>query len=98
MMEMLSSDWIAQYAIPTKIPRGNGYPTCYKADFADPTRKMIIEVDGESHRSRKQMDEKRDSFLESLGWSTWRVSNARVKELYTTWKQTGFTITSPLEL
>src|SRR5439155_13768066 len=28
--------WITEHAVPTKIPKGNGYPTCYKLDIAFP--------------------------------------------------------------
>ena len=35
---------VPEYAIPTKIPRGNGYPTNYKVDLAYPEEKIAIEI------------------------------------------------------
>lgn len=97
MREILSEDWVMQFVIPTKIKGGNGYPTCYKVDFANPEKKWVLEIDGNSHISRKALDEKKDSFLNSLGWTVWRISNKRAKQLYTIWKPTGSMITSPTE-
>ena len=89
--EMLPATWMPQYAIPTKQPRGSGYPTCYKADFANPRLMKILEVDGNSHTSRKHLDAKKDSFLGSLGWSVYRVSNTEIESMYITFKSTGRT-------
>ena len=89
--EMLPSTWVAQFAIPTKQPRGSGYPTAYKADFANFKLKKILEIDGSSHSSRKDLDAKKDTFLASLGWSVYRVSNAEIRSMYTTFKLTGRT-------
>jgi len=89
--EMLSLDWLMQYAIPTKQKRGSGYPYHYKADFANLETKKILEIDGQVHGSRKHLDAKKDELLESLGWSVYRVSNQKIQELYTTFKSTGHT-------
>ena len=40
-----------EYVVPTKVKRGNGYPTCYKIDIALPDYMVAIEVDGESHNT-----------------------------------------------
>jgi hypothetical protein len=95
MLEMLSDEWKMQCVIPTKMPRGSGYPTCYKVDFGIYSKKIAIEVDGNSHRLRKRQDEKKDTFLQQLGWTILRISNVKVEEQYTIWKQTGLTITLP---
>ena len=89
MGEILSTQWVYQYAIPTKKPRGTGYPTSYKLDFALPDKRWGLEIDGNSHRSRKDLDAKKDSLLESLGWSVLRVTNQQVLAWYTTYKSTG---------
>lgn len=77
LMDALGDGWIWQHAIPTKKPRGNGYPTAYKVDIAKPGCKIAIEVDGRSHRLRSRYDEKKDRFLESLGWTVVHVLNRR---------------------
>lgn len=97
MMELLDPWWIYQYAIPTKQPRGSGFPTCYKVDFAWPEKKWALEVDGDSHLSRKLLGEKKDTFLKRLGWTVWRISNSQTQLLYTTWKSKEAMITSPME-
>jgi len=89
MFEMLSNRWIYQWAVATGQKRGTGFPTAYKMDFADPKRKLNLEVDGNSHTSRGHLDVKRDTFLVSLGWSVSRVTNQQVQAWYTTFKSTG---------
>lgn len=86
--EMLSATFHYNLAIPTKEPRGSGYPTCYKVDFGDPVRKIAIEVDGSSHSSlvRQAQDAKKTKLLTELGWLVLRISNLRVQQLYTTSK------------
>ena len=89
MREMLPAYWRGGFPIVTGIPRGNGYPPCYKVDFALPFKKLAIEVDGSSHTSRRSLDAKKDSFLMSRGWQVWRVSNEQVRKWFTTFKSTG---------
>lgn len=89
--EMLPSTWVHQFAIPTKQPRDSGYPTCYKVDFANPRLMKVLEIDGNSHTSRKHLDAKKDSFLASLGWLVFRVTNNEIRSMYTTFKSTGRT-------
>jgi len=71
-----------QIAIPTKMPRTSGYPTCYKVDVGNPDIKIAIEVDGSSHgsSSRRLQDAKKDAFLRGLGWIVLRVSNRQALE------------------
>jgi hypothetical protein len=97
MREILPSEWIMQCAIPTKMGRTSGYPTCYKVDFGIPQKKIALEVDGNSHRSRKRLDEKKDTFLQSLGWTVLRISNNRAQEMYSIYKLTGSMIILPTE-
>lgn len=42
----------------------------YIADFYCPTLKLVIEIDGESHRNKFEGDQTRQKNLESLGLST----------------------------
>ena len=73
---------LMEYAVPTKVPRGNGYPTCYKLDIAIPEIKLGIEVDGNSHCpiERQKQDQKKDSLLATLGWTVLRFKNKQVME------------------
>lgn len=87
--EMLPKTWVPQFAISTNKPRGSGYPTHYKADFANPRLRKVLEIDGNSHTSRKSLDAKKDALLCSLGWSVLRVSNKQVLEAYLIFKSTG---------
>jgi very-short-patch-repair endonuclease len=49
----------------------------YIVDFCCPSEKLIIELDGDPHSEyhRIQKDEKRDKYLESLGFTVLRFEN-----------------------
>jgi hypothetical protein len=98
--------WQMEVVVPTRIPRGNGYPTCYKIDVGDAELKVAIEVDGQSHCAleRKAQDAKKEQFLSRLGWLVLRFTNDQVrtdldgcvqKIVSTIWRSTGTTTTSP---
>jgi Uncharacterized protein conserved in bacteria len=72
--------WEIEVAIPTRIPRGSGYPTCYKLDIANKALKIGVEVDGFSHTSlaRQAQDRKKDSFFAGIGWTVLRFTNEEV--------------------
>jgi hypothetical protein len=74
--------WVTEYAVPTKMDRRSGFPTCYKIDIAEPALLIGIEVDGPSHSSkeRREQDAKKDAFLSRLGWSILRFSNHQVMD------------------
>lgn len=84
----LGPEWVLELVVPTKIPRGEGYPTHYKIDLAHPAHMIAIEVDGPSHASFavRERDEKKDAFLQERGWSVLRVSNAEALRLCSTLK------------
>jgi very-short-patch-repair endonuclease len=48
------------------------------ADFAVPSRKLVIEVDGPCHARQRSADARRDRVLARLGWRAVRVSNDEV--------------------
>jgi len=50
----------------------------YIADFACPSAKLIIEIDGESHDTRLGYDAERDADLRKRGWTIIRFSNEDV--------------------
>lgn len=69
-----------QCVVPTRIPRGSGYPTSYKIDCGNEMIKFGVEADGYSHRSlsRQAQDQKKDAFLESIGWKVLRFTNEEI--------------------
>lgn len=105
----LGAEWLTEFVVPTRIPMGNGYPTCYKIDIAHPMLRLGIEVDGNSHKpiKRQQQDQKKEEVLHGKGWTILRFSNQAVMErleecvqtvLCTTSKLKGCTPTSPMAL
>jgi hypothetical protein len=78
VMEILGSGWLAEFAVPTKMKRGAGYPTCYKLDIANPSLMTGIELEGQTHYGiRADQDAKKDALLAGFGWRVYRVSNAK---------------------
>ena len=47
-------------------------------DFYVKTLGLVIEIDGESHNSKENYDEKREKYLESLGLKIFKTTNLRV--------------------
>lgn len=52
----------------------------YIADFCAPGQKIIIELDGEPHRSQQEADAERTQYLESLGYTVVRFWNSQVEK------------------
>ena len=71
-----------EYAIPTRPVKGQfkSLPTNYKVDIADPARRLVIEIDGATHNTKKwkYLDRRKTEVLNALGWSVLRFSNQRV--------------------
>lgn len=90
MLEKLGSNWSSEYAIPTKVKRGNGYPTNYKVDLANLQFKIAVELDGQSHRNptRRNLDKKKDDFLLALGWKVIRIPNVEAVQKIDDWADT----------
>lgn len=83
MLELMfgSLGFIPQLAIKTGWKKGNGiYPVVYKPDLGNPTLKIAIEADGNSHLllDRRKRDQKKDEFLRGLGWTVLRFSNREI--------------------
>jgi leucyl-tRNA synthetase len=49
-------------------------------DIADPARRLAIEIDGSTHRTKKWkfLDKRKTEVLNALGWSVLRFSNQKV--------------------
>lgn len=73
--------WENEVAIPTKMSRASGYPTCYKVDVAHPALKIAVEVNGNSHCSLRvqRSDKKKREFLESRGWKVLSFTNREIE-------------------
>jgi very-short-patch-repair endonuclease len=52
----------------------------YFADFACPSRRLVIEIDGEHHACQAQADARRTAFLEDQGWRVLRFWARTVME------------------
>ncbi len=52
----------------------------YVADFCSPHYKLIIELDGLSHRNQAQADAERTAYLVSQGYTVLRFWNRQVME------------------
>jgi hypothetical protein len=78
----LRNGWKLELAVPTKVTSKNGYPTNYKLDIGHPVFMIGIEVDGESHKTKRiqEKDRKKQTFLEERGWTIFRFSNSQVME------------------
>ena len=75
-------DLPVEFAIETASVRGQfpSLPNCYKVDLADPTCQLAIEVDGNSHRSKRWqfLDRRKTEVLAALGWRVIRFRNEEV--------------------
>ena len=85
LLTVLKTGWAHNYVVPTGLG-SEGYPNHYKLDFAWPSERLCLEVDGSSHNSlqRQQQDARKTAFLEERGWTVFRVSNVKVKSMSTT--------------
>lgn len=61
------------------VAPGDGvHPYHYKIDFAWPSLKIGLEIDGRSHANRRGADRKKDTRLKALGWTIIRMTNQDV--------------------
>jgi len=67
-----------QYPIFFTDPSGN--ECFYIADFFCHAHRLIIELDGRSHFSRREYDESRSDILEGMGYRVLRFRNEEVEE------------------
>lgn len=74
--------WILRQRFPTGAPVGSGEAVQWEADFFHPGLRLVIEIDGESHASHKfrERDSRKTAFLNSLGYTVIRVTNAEVRD------------------
>jgi hypothetical protein len=74
--------WETNVIVNTYGGRVYGYPTHYKLDVANRDKHVCIEVYGHSHGllTRKAQDQKKEKYLQNLGWLVLRFSNQEVLE------------------
>ena len=73
--ELLSGKRLGGYSFKRQLPISN-----YIADFMCKELKLMIEVDGYSHRFKNEEDIKRDKALTELGFSILRFTDAEVMQ------------------
>lgn len=71
--------WQTEYCVRLH-PAFTGRPYRYMLDIANPWLRVAIEVDGNSHRSKrvKAKDDKKASRLQLLGWTVIRFTNKEI--------------------
>ena len=52
----------------------------YVADFACCEKRLVVEIDGESHNSTADQDQTRTAFMKQQGWNVLRFNNEDVLE------------------
>lgn len=93
LLGTLGAGWVAEFALSLG-QRTPGYPTHYKLDIAHPVRGIAIEVDGNSHYTRRALDAKKDAKLATLGWTVLRFWNRDIL----TWNATGMPMDSSISM
>ena len=53
----------------------------YIVDFFIPSKMLVIEIDGKVHDEQKEHDQKRDNWLESIGFNVVRVKNNNTEDI-----------------
>jgi hypothetical protein len=96
LLHALGPDWIPELAVGTGVRPGNGMPSHWTIDIANPQLMIAVEVDGGSHCSTRvqERDRRKDEFLASKGWSVFRVSNAEAIRLCSTCTSADTLLTS----
>ena len=64
---------------PIVLKESNGIKKFYITDFYCAEKKLIIEIDGETHLLQKEYDIGRDNILQEMGYTTLRITNNEIK-------------------
>jgi hypothetical protein len=82
IFNLLGEGWVMELPILTKEYIGNqkSLPNSYKVDIGNSSLKIIIEIDGKSHTTKKwkYLDKRKTEILTSLGWKVLRFWNEEV--------------------
>lgn len=77
----MESPWVKELIIPGKFVNPLGWKASYmRIDIANPELKIAVEVDGNSHKLKKNQinDRLKDKILNELGWNVLRFKNEEV--------------------
>ncbi len=74
-----SLGWEVQYRFNTEV-HTNKLPRQFQIDFALPASHLYVEIDGKSHRLRKERDARRDAMMAERGWQGLRFPARLVRE------------------
>ena len=85
-MEFCFADWLSKRNVVfsrevhfrNKILNKN-----YFVDFLFEDKKLIIELDGSQHKLRKELDDERDDYFRTIGYTTIRISHQEFTKM--TW-------------
>lgn len=79
---LLDLGFYYNYAISTKLARdafpNEKYPCGYKPDFVNIKKKLCIEIDGNDHFKKKDLDNKKDACLNFLGFTVIRYTHEQL--------------------
>lgn len=67
--------WATQFGVTT-----GRSPRWFRLDFAEPALRLYIELDGDSHRKRRDRDARRDAIMTDLGWKGMRIPAKAVRD------------------
>jgi very-short-patch-repair endonuclease len=78
LAKALGDTWLMEYPIPTSNPRWRAAVV----DIANPERKVAIECDGASHRTKRQRerDRRKRLMLARMGWTLLRFWNSEIDQ------------------
>lgn len=94
LLFLLGDGWEWSRPVATGVFRSIGCPNHYKLDISNESLMICIEVDGPSHHSREDQDERKTEVLTGLGWKVLRVSKVDAERLYTTFTSQDILLTS----
>jgi very-short-patch-repair endonuclease len=82
LWELLGEGWEMELPILTKNVKTlfKSLPPSYKVDIGNQEMKILIEIDGNSHKTKKWkfLDKRKTNVLNSLGWKVLRFWNEEV--------------------
>jgi hypothetical protein len=78
LAKRLGPGWEVEYPIPTGVSKWH----TALVDIANPDLRIAVEVDGASHKTKKQKnrDRRKEKMLRDVGWKILRFWNSQVDE------------------
>ena len=85
--QLIGMKFLRQYII--QHTESEGKTGFFIADFYCHEKKLIVEIDGQSHRDRMEYDKIREALLKERGYSIFRITN---HEVLNNWKEVQSTL------